>query len=152
MPLDHMTHCLPNDTFEQSLAIYLAALEPLGYEKKMQFGPYVVGLGQKVSKLEEYGHADFWLKGQPESTNGTCHHAFLAAIDRPVRTRSRASFTQQATVRRIEHFGREFLALGIVAPPAAQRASLEENRRGDPGPVVYGEPHDIEYDCARGIG
>ncbi len=44
------------------------------------------------------------------------------------------------------------LALGVVAPVAAQRAALEEHGRPQARPIVDGEPSNIEHDPAGLLG
>lgn len=43
-------------------------------------------------------------------------------------------------------------ALRIMAPPAAQRTSFEENGRSDTGTVMNGIPLDVEYDPRQMVG
>lgn len=78
MPIDHIGLCVPQDTYEQTLKFYTEALKPLGYGVKMQFGPFVAGMGPSQATVEGYNQADFWLTGVPVAPSTTAHIAFRA--------------------------------------------------------------------------
>ena len=50
----------------------------------------------------------------------------------------------KTTIRPIEPFGSWRLALGVVTPPAVQRATLEEQGGADARPIVESVPFDVE--------
>ena len=78
MPIDHTTLYVPVDKFEECLKVCLAALGAIGYEKKAQYGPTVVGIGIKGDGGPYEGHADFWLAGAEETPKYSVHMAFAA--------------------------------------------------------------------------
>ena len=49
-----------------------------------------------------------------------------------------------AAIRAQRNLRLERHALGVVAPPAARRAALQEDGRANPGPVVHAEPLHVE--------
>ncbi|KAH8127388.1 hypothetical protein ACSS6W_003001 [Trichoderma asperelloides] len=76
MAIDHTTIVVPEDKFRECLALYVKALEPLGYRVVYEFGENIVGLGSEFDTVENYKVADFWLFGAKESTKA--HVAFRA--------------------------------------------------------------------------
>lgn len=66
MAIDHTSISVPEDKFKECVALYVKALEPLGYEIAYQFGEYTVGFGSKLDAREGYKVADFWAKGAKE--------------------------------------------------------------------------------------
>lgn len=78
MPIDHSTIHVREDTYNESLNLYIEALKPLGYEKQMQFGPTIAGLGVKDHGIPSYTHTDFWVMGAKDGPNHTTHLAFRA--------------------------------------------------------------------------
>lgn len=76
MPIDHASIHVTEAQYEEALKIYLAALKPLNYEIKMQFGPTVTGLGPATDSIEGYKPADFWLIGVKETPSTGSHLAF----------------------------------------------------------------------------
>lgn len=71
--LDHLGIAVPTDKYEETVNFYLAALAPLGYERRFNFteGALVSGLGT------EEGRADFWITGIKEVPMGNhAHYAF----------------------------------------------------------------------------
>ncbi|KAL7958471.1 Glyoxalase/Bleomycin resistance protein/Dihydroxybiphenyl dioxygenase [Trichoderma compactum] len=77
MAIDHTTISVPEDKFKECVALYVKALEPLGYEIAYQFGEYTVGLGSKLDAREGYKVADFWAEGAKEGSKA--HIAFRAS-------------------------------------------------------------------------
>lgn len=75
MAIDHTTIVVPEDKFRECLALYVKALEPLGYRVVYEFGENIVGLGSELDVVENYKVADFWLFGAKEATN-KAHVAF----------------------------------------------------------------------------
>ncbi|EHK23281.1 uncharacterized protein TRIVIDRAFT_111152 [Trichoderma virens Gv29-8] len=82
MAIDHTSISVPEDKFKECVALYVKALEPLGYEIAYQFGEYTVGLGSKLDARDNYKAADFWAIGTKES-GGKAHVAFRVS-DRAV--------------------------------------------------------------------
>ncbi|KAM6478891.1 Glyoxalase/Bleomycin resistance protein/Dihydroxybiphenyl dioxygenase [Trichoderma sp. SZMC 28011] len=78
MAIDHTSISVPEDKFKECVALYVKALEPLGYEIAYQFGEYTVGFGSKLDAREGYKVADFWAKGAKEETT-KAHIAFRAS-------------------------------------------------------------------------
>jgi hypothetical protein len=78
MAIDHTGFQVPEDKFQACLAIYLAALKPLGYEIVHQFGPHVVGLGSTKDAVNGQTPSDFWVIGAKEATASRLHIAFKA--------------------------------------------------------------------------
>jgi hypothetical protein len=78
MTIDHTSINTPEDKFDACLAIYIAGLEPLGYEKRMQFGPTRVGLGNDDAAIADYKQSNFWIIGVPGESTHTVHVAFRA--------------------------------------------------------------------------
>ncbi|KAI9151998.1 glyoxalase family protein [Paramyrothecium foliicola] len=78
MTIDHTSVNVPNDKFEACLAIYLAGLEPLGYEKRLQFGPAAVGLGNDEGPIADYKQSNFWIIGRSDDATHSVHVAFRA--------------------------------------------------------------------------
>ncbi|KAH7313755.1 Glyoxalase/Bleomycin resistance protein/Dihydroxybiphenyl dioxygenase [Stachybotrys elegans] len=76
--IDHTNVCIPQDRFEECHKFYLGALSGLGYEQKMQFGPYAVGLGEVESSVPGYVPTDFWLMGCEQKDLPKFHTAFRA--------------------------------------------------------------------------
>jgi hypothetical protein len=76
----------------------------------------------------------------------------LLETQRAVRARANAIPRPDAPVLEVDDLELGGLALGIVAPPAVQGASLEEDRRADPRAVVEREPHDVEDETDRSGG
>lgn len=74
MAIDHTTIVVPEDKFRECLALYVKALEPLGYRVVYEFGDNVVGLGSEFDTVENYKVADFWLFGAKEAIKA--HVAF----------------------------------------------------------------------------
>jgi hypothetical protein len=71
MPLDHASVTAPKEKYEEVVAWYLKALEPLGYKKVMDFPGAAVGLGDP--------NPDFWIGGKEgASANTQLHFAFRA--------------------------------------------------------------------------
>jgi catechol 2,3-dioxygenase-like lactoylglutathione lyase family enzyme len=68
--IDHLT--LSSACYEKSKIFYRAALAPLGYELKKEFGSDVAGFGVG-EKL------DFWLANDAHGTRPIFHIAFVAA-------------------------------------------------------------------------
>jgi hypothetical protein len=52
-----------------------------------------------------------------------------------------------AALFEVEAVGQEALAFGVVAPPAGQGATFEEDHSADARPVMGGEAHYIENKC-----
>ncbi|KAJ6027701.1 glyoxalase family protein, partial [Penicillium canescens] len=67
----------PNFRFQECLKIYLAALKPLGYEARRQFGETVVALGSTFDE-GNCPPADFWVIGTNDPTARIAHLAFRA--------------------------------------------------------------------------
>ncbi|VUC24446.1 unnamed protein product [Clonostachys rosea] len=74
MPLDHVSLFVPESDIASALELYLAALAPLGYKVRLQFGANVAGLGP----AETEGSADFWIIGVENPPNCPSHIAFRA--------------------------------------------------------------------------
>ncbi|KAL7951215.1 Glyoxalase/Bleomycin resistance protein/Dihydroxybiphenyl dioxygenase [Trichoderma barbatum] len=77
MAIDHTSLSVPEDKFKECVALYVKALEPLGYQIAYEFGEYTVGLGSKFDAGGDYKVADFWVAGAKES--GKAHIAFRAS-------------------------------------------------------------------------
>ena len=77
---------------------------------------------------------------------GLCADGAPAAgeIRDALRTGGETIAAMPATLLEIQHLGAVTLALGIVTPPAGERAALEKDRGADTGPIVRGKPHDVE--------
>lgn len=78
MAIDHTSLHVPQDKFQDCVKLYLAALKPLGYETRRQFGETVVALGSSFDK-ENCPPADFWVIGTDDPTARTAHLAFRAS-------------------------------------------------------------------------
>ncbi|CAH0026329.1 unnamed protein product [Clonostachys rhizophaga] len=74
MPLDHVSLLVPESDVASALELYLAALAPLGYGIRLQFGPTVTGLGP--ANTDE--SPDFWIIGVDNPPNRPSHIAFRA--------------------------------------------------------------------------
>ena len=61
-----------------------------------------------------------------------------------VRTGFDAGATCDATRRGVSYLGAQVAPLRIVAPETAKRASLQEDRRADPGSVMDGKTLDVK--------
>lgn len=80
MTIDHTSLVVPRDKFNDCLDVYLAALKPLGYEQRHQYGETVVGLGSTVDPaVADYSHSDFWVTGADGQAACPVHIAFAAA-------------------------------------------------------------------------
>ena len=76
MAVDHTAVYVPNDRYQEILQVYLAALKPLGYEIKQQYGPTVTGLGPASDpEVPNPKAADFWINGVDEAPNVKFHIA-----------------------------------------------------------------------------
>ncbi|KAJ3493759.1 hypothetical protein NLG97_g4525 [Lecanicillium saksenae] len=76
---DHVALSVPQDKYRAVVDFYIAALEPLGYEKLISmFEDKLVALGDKNSPMEN--KANFWLSGMAETTveKNYAHWAFVA--------------------------------------------------------------------------
>ncbi|KAL6815996.1 Glyoxalase/Bleomycin resistance protein/Dihydroxybiphenyl dioxygenase [Trichoderma sp. SZMC 28013] len=83
MAIDHTSISVPEDKFKECVALYVKALEPLGYEIAYQFGEYTVGFGSKLDAREGYKVADFWAKGAKEvAKEGAKAHIAFRTSDR----------------------------------------------------------------------
>lgn len=72
MPIDHLLLHAPQDKFADLSAFYLAALQPIAYEKVFEY-PGVIGLGANKS-------ADFWISTQEHfPSSGAGVHFALSA-------------------------------------------------------------------------
>lgn len=73
MPIDHTSIQVPLAKHAEVVAFYLAALEPLGYQRLMTVGPggSVVGLGAGRKP-------DWWITGVEEEVKHRTHIAFTA--------------------------------------------------------------------------
>ncbi|PYI25610.1 glyoxalase family protein [Aspergillus indologenus CBS 114.80] len=76
MAIDHTSLYVPEAQFQACLAFYLAALKPLGYEVRYQFGAFIVGLGSVHDDIGRYRKADFWVFGSKEIPGRAAHIAF----------------------------------------------------------------------------
>ncbi|KAF2760166.1 glyoxalase/bleomycin resistance protein/dioxygenase [Pseudovirgaria hyperparasitica] len=79
--LNHIGIKVPSELYEQTVALYLAILTPLGYTKQMDFG-VAVGFG-----IGADGPSDFWVsvaKDASQETRGL-HLAFTAETREQVR-------------------------------------------------------------------
>lgn len=88
MAIDHLGIFTTEELFDQTLAIYLAALKPLGYEKRTQPFKYAVGLGT-------HGSGDFWIAAVGKTPTKDLHFAFTAECEYPSTFPSRTQ--QRAT-------------------------------------------------------
>lgn len=80
MAIDHTSVTVPKDRFKECLAVYLAALEPLGYELRQKFGETVVDMGSgSDASVLDYKRSDFWTVGVDGSSTFPIHIAFTAA-------------------------------------------------------------------------
>ena len=79
MTIDHSQVTVSNDSYPEQLKLYTEALKPLGYEVRMQFGPYHTGFGSPASDLSDYKRANFWLTGIEDKPNYKTHLAFTAS-------------------------------------------------------------------------
>ncbi|XP_044716579.1 glyoxalase family protein [Hirsutella rhossiliensis] len=83
MAIDHTCLIVPKDKFKQCLDVYLAALKPLGYGQRHQYGETLVGLGSTNDPvIADYSPSDFWVVGQDSSSGHAAfpiHLAFTAA-------------------------------------------------------------------------
>jgi len=68
--LDHTGIAVPEGKFEEVVAFYIKALEPLGYKKVHEFPGQAVGLGAP--------EPDFWIASKGEGKNAATHTAFRA--------------------------------------------------------------------------
>ncbi|KHN94441.1 glyoxalase family protein [Metarhizium album ARSEF 1941] len=82
MAIDHTSLRVPEDKFQKCLAVYLAALQPLGYEVVYQFGPHLVGLGSKHEATKDYKPTDFWVMGTKDTAAAAGLHIAFRAQDR----------------------------------------------------------------------
>ncbi|KAH8895296.1 glyoxalase family protein, partial [Thozetella sp. PMI_491] len=77
MPVGHILIKAPSGDFEKVLEFYLAALKPLGYQKLVNLGPSVVGLGAKAP--------DWFIMSSDAAATSNLHVAFVgedrAAVD-----------------------------------------------------------------------
>lgn len=82
MAIDHSCLVVAKDKFKECLDIYLAALKPLGYEQRHQYGETVVGLGSTLDPvIADYSRSDFWVTGVDSSSGSVVfpvHVAFTA--------------------------------------------------------------------------
>jgi hypothetical protein len=77
MAIDHTSLHIPQAKFQECLKIYLAALKPLGYEARRQFGENVVALGSTFDE-GNCPPADFWVIGTNDPTARIAYLAFRA--------------------------------------------------------------------------
>lgn len=132
MPIDHIGLCVPQDSYQETLKFYTEALKPLGYEVKMQFGPFVTGMGPSQSTVDDYNQADFWLTGVPATPNTTMHIAFSAkgGLCILADTRGNIRLMMMAWIDR---------ATVDAFHAAALRSGGEDN--GEPGPRAHYHPN-----------
>lgn len=76
MAIDHTTVVVTQDKFQECLAFYVKALEPLGYRVVYEFGDNAAGFGSESDVVPNYKVADFWLLGAKEAAKA--HIAFRA--------------------------------------------------------------------------
>lgn len=77
MAIDHLSLHVPEAKFQQCLEFYLAALKPLGYEIRQQFGEAVVGMASKLD-MGFVAPADFWVIADKDGGSYASHLAFRA--------------------------------------------------------------------------
>jgi hypothetical protein len=70
-------------------------------------------------------------------------------VQRAVRARPNAIAAANAALAKIENLRLARLALGVVAPAAAQRTTLEKNRGSNSRAIVKRETHDVEDEACR---
>jgi hypothetical protein len=78
MTIDHTQILLPNSSYNEVLKLYEAALKPLGYEIRLNFGPTVTGMGHGELDGDNYKRCDLWLTGVDVTPNVQVHLAFAA--------------------------------------------------------------------------
>ncbi|KAL7905691.1 Glyoxalase/Bleomycin resistance protein/Dihydroxybiphenyl dioxygenase [Trichoderma velutinum] len=85
MAIDHTSISVPEDKLKECVALYVKALEPLGYQIAYQFGEDKIGFGSKLDAREGYKVADFWVIGAKEGAkeSAKAHIAFRTS-DRAV--------------------------------------------------------------------
>lgn len=74
MPLDHIGLTVPPSKYDEVVSWYLAALAPLGYTKRMDFG-VACGLGDSPTSLP------FWIAQKESVTSGDSLHVAFSAKD-----------------------------------------------------------------------
>ena len=77
MAIDHLSLHVPEATLQECLKLYLAALKPLGYEIRQQFGETVVGMASNLD-TGFVAPADFWVIGDKNPPTCASHIAFRA--------------------------------------------------------------------------
>ncbi|KAL7932436.1 Glyoxalase/Bleomycin resistance protein/Dihydroxybiphenyl dioxygenase [Trichoderma chlorosporum] len=77
MAIDHILISVPEDKFKECVALYVKALEPIGYQVVHEYGENIVGLGSKLEAAAGGISADFWVVGAKESSK--THIAFRAS-------------------------------------------------------------------------
>ena len=76
--IDHTCIYVPEDKYDACIALYLAALKPLGYERRAQYGAHCIGFGTKHHSLPDYESTDFWVLGKKDMPSMPSHVAFVA--------------------------------------------------------------------------
>jgi len=74
MGFSHVGLAVSPDKFEESLAFYLAALEPLGYKEKMRPADQVVGMGVYFP--------EFWIAAGKDGPSSQSAHIAFSVNDR----------------------------------------------------------------------
>ena len=74
---------------------------------------------------------------------------FAVPLQCAVLARANAVGAPDTTVLRKHQLRTCILTLGVMTPGTGERTSLEKNGAPNTGPVVQGEPHDVENDPSR---
>ena len=100
--------------------------------------------------LARFRLADLGALAAAAAESGGAHGA-IHLLDGVLRTGGNAIAAMAAPLLEIQQLGLQPLTFGIMAPPAGERTTFEEDGGADSGSILRGKPHDIE-DHGGGFG